>query len=172
VHCAAKHPIAQDAPDDGDRSLQKGFADGFQSGAVQGVDIIEGLTIFHESVKQAVMQYKCVIFPDEFTVVQEFDFRNEKPLEISSDTAPRRVTIMAACPKQVAPEIPLKAIKARASGVVKAQIHVKDGVIQSVEILSGPEIFHAAVKASMMQYRCITNGDDVVAIQEFNFKIN
>jgi hypothetical protein len=143
-----------------------------QSGVVRGVDIVEGLTIFHESVRQAMMQYKCKTIPDEFTVVQEFDFRNGKSLAIQSGAAPRRVTIMSACPKQVAPEMPRKAIETRTTGVVKAQIHVKGDVIQSVEILSGPEIFHAAVKASMMKYKCVTNGTEVVATQEFNFKID
>jgi hypothetical protein len=143
-----------------------------QSGVVRGVDIIDGLTIFHESVKQAMMQYKCKIFPDEYTVVQEFDFKNEKPLAISSGIAPRRVKILAVCPRQVAPEMPRKAVETRTTGVVKAQIHVKGDVIQSVEILSGPEIFHAAVKASMMKYKCVTNGTEVVATQEFNFKID
>jgi len=46
------------------------------------------------------------------------------------------------------------------------------GVIQSVEILSGPRIFHAAVKAAMMQYKCVTDGAEVVATQVFDFKID
>jgi len=44
-------------------------------------------------------------------------------------------------------------------------------VIQDVTILSGPRVFHAAVKAAMMQYGCITDGSEVVATQEFNFKL-
>ena len=44
-------------------------------------------------------------------------------------------------------------------------------MIQSVEILSGPRAFHAAVKAAMMQYKCVTDGSDMIATQEFAFKI-
>jgi protein TonB len=85
---------------------------------------------------------------------------------------PKRTTIGLACPTQVAPEMPRKAIQDGTVGVVKAQIHVKGGVIQSVEIISGPRVFHAAVKAAMMQYKCVTDGSDVVATQEFDFKLD
>jgi protein TonB len=85
---------------------------------------------------------------------------------------PKRTTIGLACPTQVAPEMPRKAIQDGTVGVVKAQIHVKGGVIQSVEILSGPRVFHSAVKAAMMQYKCVTDGSDVVATQEFDFKLD
>jgi protein TonB len=86
-------------------------------------------------------------------------------------TGPRRTTIGLACPTQVAPEMPRKALQDGTEGVVKAQIHVKGGSIQSVEILSGPRVFHAAVKAAMLQYKCVTDGADVIATQEFNFKL-
>ncbi len=85
---------------------------------------------------------------------------------------PRRTTIGVACPKQVPPEMPRKALQDGTTGVVKAQIHIKGGVIQSVEILSGPRVFHSAVKAAMMQYQCVTDGGDVIATQEFDFKID
>ncbi len=85
---------------------------------------------------------------------------------------PRRTTIGLACPTQVPPEMPRKALQDGTTGTVKAQIHIKGGVIQSVEILSGPRVFHAAVKAAMMQYKCVTDGADVVATQEFDFKID
>ena len=84
---------------------------------------------------------------------------------------PKRTTIGVACPKQVAPEMPRKALQDGTEGVVKAQIHIKGGVIQDVTILSGPRVFHAAVKAAMMQYTCVTDGGEVVATQEFNFKV-
>ena len=86
-------------------------------------------------------------------------------------TGPKRVSIGLACPKQVAPEMPRKALQEEIEGVVKAQIHVKGGVIQDVTILSGHRVFHAAVKAAMMQYTCVTDGGDVIATQEFNFKL-
>ena len=67
--------------------------------------------------------------------------------------------------------MPRKALQDGTEGVVKAQIHVKGGNIQSVEILSGPRVFHAAVRAAMLQYKCVTDGADVIATQEFNFKL-
>jgi protein TonB len=84
---------------------------------------------------------------------------------------PRRTTIGLACPTQVPPEMPRKAIQDGTEGVVTAQIRIKGGVIQEVTVLSGPRVFHAAVKAAMMQYKCVTDGNEVVATQEFNFKL-
>jgi protein TonB len=84
---------------------------------------------------------------------------------------PKRTTIGLACPTQVPPEMPRKALQDGTEGVVKAQIYVKGGVIQSVEILSGPRVFYAAVRAAMMQYKCVTDGSEVIATQEFNFKL-
>ncbi|MBU3898658.1 MAG: energy transducer TonB [Gammaproteobacteria bacterium] len=84
---------------------------------------------------------------------------------------PKRTTIGVACPTQVAPEMPRKALQDGTEGVVKAQIRIKDGVIQDVTILSGPRVFHAAVKDAMMQYKCMTDGGEVIATQEFGFKV-
>ena len=86
-------------------------------------------------------------------------------------TGPTRTSIGLACPTQVAPEMPRKAIHDGTVGVVKAQIHLKGGVIQEVTVLSGPRVFHAAVKAAMMQYKCVTDGGDIIATQEFIFKL-
>ncbi|MDO8777102.1 MAG: energy transducer TonB [Burkholderiaceae bacterium] len=84
---------------------------------------------------------------------------------------PTRTSIGLACPTQVAPEMPRKALQDGTEGVVKAQIRVKNGVIQDVTVLSGPRVFHAAVKAAMMQYKCVSDGGEVVATQEFNFTV-
>jgi protein TonB len=84
---------------------------------------------------------------------------------------PKRTTIGLACPKQVPPEMPRKALQDGIEGVVKAQIHIKGGQIVDVTILSGPRVFHAAVKEAMMQYTCVTDGGEVIATQEFNFKV-
>jgi protein TonB len=67
--------------------------------------------------------------------------------------------------------MPRKAMQDGIEGVVKAQISIKGGVIQDVTILSGPRVFHAAVKSAMLQYKCVTDGTEVVATQEFNFKL-
>ena len=67
--------------------------------------------------------------------------------------------------------MPRKALQDGTEGVVKAQIHIKGGNILDVTILSGPRVFHAAVRAAMLQYKCVTDGADVIATQEFNFKL-
>lgn len=86
--------------------------------------------------------------------------------------APNRNDIAVACPTQVPPEMPRKAQQEGIEGVVRAQIKIKGGVIQDVTIVSGPRVFHAAVRAAMMQYKCISDpGGEVVATQEFNFKL-
>lgn len=84
---------------------------------------------------------------------------------------PTRNDIGVACPTQIPPEMPRKAIQDGTIGVVKAQALIKDGAIKEVTILSGPRVFHAAVRAAMMQYKCVTDGGDVIATQEFNFKL-
>lgn len=85
---------------------------------------------------------------------------------------PRRAAIGVACPTQVSPEMPRKAVADGIEGVVKAQIHIKDGAIQDVTILSGPKVFHAAVRTAMQQYKCVADGSEVIATQEFNFNLN
>lgn len=84
---------------------------------------------------------------------------------------PKRTSIGLVCPMQVPPEMPRKALQEGIEGVVKAQIHVKDGTILDVTILSGPRVFHAAVKAAMLQYRCVADGGEATATQEFNFRL-
>ena len=94
------------------------------------------------------------------------------PAPALAKPAPNRSDISVACPTQVAPVMPRKAILDGAEGVIKAQIRIKTGVIQEVVILSGPRVFHAAVKTAMLQYKCISDaGGEVVATQEFNFKL-
>lgn len=84
---------------------------------------------------------------------------------------PKRSAIGLACPTQVAPEMPRKALQDGTEGVVKAQITIKGGAIQDVTILSGPRVFHAAVRAAVLQYKCMSDGGEVIATQEFNFKL-
>ena len=93
------------------------------------------------------------------------------PAPPQAPPGPVHKEIGLACPTQVAPEMPSKALQEGTEGVVRAQIRVKFGVIQEVTILSGPRVFHAAVRAAMMQYKCSSNGADVLATQDFNFKL-
>ena len=86
-------------------------------------------------------------------------------------TGPLPASIRLVCPTQVAPEMPRRALKEGIEGVVRAQIRIKDSRIVDVTILSGPRVFHAAVREAMMQYSCATGGAEVVATQDFNFKL-
>jgi len=83
----------------------------------------------------------------------------------------KRSDIGVACPTQVAPEMPRKALRDGLEGVVKAQVLIRNGVVKEVTILSGPRVFHDAVREAMMQYKCTQDATEVLATQEFNFKI-
>ena len=67
--------------------------------------------------------------------------------------------------------MPRKAIQDGTEGVVKAQVLIRDGVVKDVTILSGPRVFHAAVRNAMLQYKCTQDAGEVLATQEFNFKL-
>jgi protein TonB len=90
---------------------------------------------------------------------------------VPAKSGPARSDIRVACPTQVEPEMPKRALQDGTNGTVRAQALVKDGAVREVTILSGPRVFHAAVKAAMMQYKCISGNGEVMATQEFNFKI-
>lgn len=83
----------------------------------------------------------------------------------------KRSDIGVACPTQVAPEMPRRALRDGLEGVVKAQVLIRNGVVKEVTILSGPRVFHDAVREAMMQYKCTQDATEVLATQEFNFKI-
>jgi len=87
-------------------------------------------------------------------------------------TGPKRTSMGLACPTQVPPEMPRKALKDGTEGVVKAQARIKDGVVTEVTILSGPRVFHEAVREAMMQYKCTQDAGEVIAVQEFSFKLD
>ena len=85
--------------------------------------------------------------------------------------AVNRNDIGVACPTQVHPEMPRKAQQEGIEGVVRAQIRIKGGVVQDVT-MTGPRVFYAAVRAAVMQYKCVSDaGGEVLATQEFNFKL-
>lgn len=81
---------------------------------------------------------------------------------------PQRMDMAASCPTQVRPEVPLGA--EGVSGVIKAQAVIRDGLVKDVTILSGPKVFHAAVRAAMLKYKCVSGESDIVAIQQFVFE--
>ncbi|OYU44377.1 MAG: hypothetical protein CFE44_13270 [Burkholderiales bacterium PBB4] len=84
---------------------------------------------------------------------------------------PARPDIRVACPTQVAPEMPRKAIQEGAEGVVRAEITISNGVVKEVNVTSGPRVFHAAVRNAVMQYKCQAGSGEVKATQEFVFKL-
>jgi len=94
------------------------------------------------------------------------------PVAAPPKPAANRGDLRVACPTQVPPEMPRKAIQDGSEGVVRAQALVKDGAVKEVTILSGPRVFHAAVKAAMMQYKCTADATEILATQEFVFKID
>lgn len=86
--------------------------------------------------------------------------------------APHKQDITVACPRQVAPQAPAKAVEQGLSGLVRAQVRIVGGKVREVTVLSGPRIFHAAVREAMMQYECVANADEIVATQEFSFTVD
>jgi periplasmic protein TonB len=93
------------------------------------------------------------------------------PAPPAAPAGPSRQDMTVACPTQVKPEMPRKALQEGTEGVVKAQALIHDGVVKQVTILSGPRVYHAPVRDAMMQYKCVSGPGDVVATQEFVFKI-
>lgn len=85
---------------------------------------------------------------------------------------PSRQDMTVACPTQVKPEMPRKALQEGAEGVVKAQALIRDGEVRQVNILSGPRVYHNAVRDAMLQYKCVSGSGEVIATQEFVFKID
>jgi protein TonB len=68
----------------------------------------------------------------------------------------------------VRPEVPRGA--EGVSGVIRAQAVIRDGIVKEVTILSGPKVFHSAVRSAMLQYRCVSGDADIVAVQQFVFE--
>jgi periplasmic protein TonB len=93
------------------------------------------------------------------------------PAPPAAPAAPARVDIGVACPTQVKPEMPRRALQEGVSGVVRAQITVVGGAVKEVQILAGPRVFHQAVRTAMLQYKC-TAADGTTAVQEFEFKLD
>jgi hypothetical protein len=162
-----------------------------KDGKVTDVIILSGPSIFHESVRGAMMQYKCSHSATESLHTQEFNFRidgttNDLPRteaeyvrKVAGATppppppikpAPRHNDIAVACPTKVTPAMPRKAQEEGIEGVVRAQIRVRDGVVQDVT-MTGPRVFYAAVRDAVMQYKCVSTDRESIVTQEFNFKL-
>lgn len=81
---------------------------------------------------------------------------------------PVRLDIAASCPNQVRPEVPRGT--EGVSGIIKAQAVIREGAVREVTILSGPKVFHSAVRSAMLQYKCVSGDADIVATQQFVFE--
>lgn len=82
-----------------------------------------------------------------------------------------RPTIAVACPTTVQPEMPRKATQEGVEGTVKVQLTIAGGVVKDVVFLSGPRVFYPNIRSAVMQYKCLASAGEVVATQEFVFKI-
>ena len=67
--------------------------------------------------------------------------------------------------------MPRKALQDGTQGVVKAQALIRNGAVVEVTVLSGPKVFHEPVRKAMLQYKCLATPGEVLATQEFAFKI-
>ena len=79
--------------------------------------------------------------------------------------------IVVTCPGQVAPVMPRLAIRAGLTGEVVAQALIVGGRVTEVRILSGPPVFHNAVRDAMRQYRCASSSTQVRVTQKFSFRL-
>ncbi|WP_287918430.1 energy transducer TonB [Tibeticola sp.] len=93
------------------------------------------------------------------------------PAPVAPPAPPKPRDIGVICPTQVTPEMPRKALQEGIGGTVRAQARIQNGVVKEVTILSGPRVFHSAVKEAMLQYKCVSEAQEVLAVQEFNFKV-
>ena len=66
--------------------------------------------------------------------------------------------------------MPRQASRDGTSGVVSARVLIHDGRVVNVEIVSGPRVFHTAVREAMLRYKCVSSVSDIVATQSFDFK--
>ena len=85
---------------------------------------------------------------------------------------PGTSAITLACPVQGAPEMPAGVYREQGDEwQVTAQIAIRNGVVQSVKILSGPRVFHEKVREAIRKYQCKADGTEVLATQVFRFKL-
>lgn len=85
--------------------------------------------------------------------------------------APQRQDIAVACPKQARPAFPERALDDGINGTVRAEVRIRGTRVVDVRIVSGPKVFHAAVRAALAQYQCQTSGgEEILASQDFEFK--
>ncbi len=86
-------------------------------------------------------------------------------------SAPATLAAQLVCHQQVIPQMPALAIEQGVGATVLARARVAHGRVTAVTIVSGPPMFHEAVRRAMLRYRCDDLGDRVVTVtQEFEFR--
>lgn len=94
------------------------------------------------------------------------------PPALAAPRAPTSGDIGVACPGQVRPEMPRRALMEEITGTVRARALIDNGAVKEVTILSGPKVFHNAVRNAMLRYKCVASGTgEVMAEQDFVFKL-
>ena len=73
--------------------------------------------------------------------------------------------------KQYAPKMPRKALQDGISGTVRVQVLFTNGEPNQVTILSGPSVFHDAVREHLMGYVCTGLTKPINGTQEFKFTV-
>jgi protein TonB len=82
-----------------------------------------------------------------------------------------KLDISIVCPTQVRPDMPRKALIDGTQGIVKVQVKISGGTVRDVIFVSGPRVFYDAVRSAVMQYKCTQESSEVVATQDFNFRV-
>jgi hypothetical protein len=86
-------------------------------------------------------------------------------------SAPQALAARLVCHQQVIPQMPALAIEQGVGATVLARARVAHGRVIAVTIVSGPPMFHEAVRRAMLRYRCDDLGERVVTVtQEFEFR--
>lgn len=76
------------------------------------------------------------------------------------------------CPTRVDPVMPKFAIDNNIEGQVKALVRIDKGAVTDVTIISGPSVFHEAVRDAVLQYKCSTDSSTAASVTlTFDFKI-
>lgn len=75
----------------------------------------------------------------------------------------------AVCSTKAAPTMPPVAAMKQIPGEVVASARIRDGTLEAITIVSGPEVFHDAVIAALKAYKCPGASDGIVITQQFTF---
>jgi protein TonB len=105
----------------------------------------------------------------------EYKIEPPPPPPAPTPAPPTVAQIGVVCPNvnspEVKPEMPRKALQEGTSGIVRVQLRIANGVVKETTFLSGPRVFQQAIRTSTAKYRCENSAQEIIAIQEFEFKV-